>query len=446
MKKIAALFMALTLISNLSAGETFPPPANTDVSKFGWGIQRSMTLMATSTPEKKNTVRVLFYGQSITEQKWWKQVAADLKARFPNANLIIENRAIGGFASQILSRIAEHDAYPFYPDLVIFYVYGDHNRYDEIIHNFRSRTTAEVLMQTEHMALGDQKWPETMSTKLLPEIAKKYGAELADIRTQWQQYLTDNKLEAKALLTDAVHLNDHGCFVEASLISRYLRHDAKFPTEPCKDLVKDVEPKWDGGKLKLEFEGNRVDVIAAANATAGAKAKVLIDGKAPSEFPGCYYYTRPNADRGFIWTGGAVIRVDSEKPRIEEEWTLTFTEINDKRDAFKYKVSGSKTGADGEGGSAGKFVSNSGRVVIDPKDFHWGFEKKPVNPGFEIKWKCKPLSVDTYSIPATPATGIENATTLAQGFPNEKHTLELISEDGKPLPIQTLRVYKPGVK
>jgi len=65
-----------------------------------------------------------FTGQSITEQEWSKQVAADLRKRFPSADLEIENRAIGGFAAQMLIRPAEHDIYPFYPDLVIFHVFG----------------------------------------------------------------------------------------------------------------------------------------------------------------------------------------------------------------------------------------------------------------------------------------------------------------------------------
>jgi len=55
-----------------------------------------MTLLATSTPEKRHKVRVLFYGQSITEQDWSKAVAADLRARFPHADLEIENKAMGG--------------------------------------------------------------------------------------------------------------------------------------------------------------------------------------------------------------------------------------------------------------------------------------------------------------------------------------------------------------
>ena len=89
----------------------------------GAGVQRTLTLLATSTPERRNTVRILFYGQSITEQEWWKHVADDLRSRFPSANLIIENRAIGGFAAQLLIKPAEHDVYPFYPDLMILHVY-----------------------------------------------------------------------------------------------------------------------------------------------------------------------------------------------------------------------------------------------------------------------------------------------------------------------------------
>ena len=439
----------LLTLSLATKATDYPMPAAEDDTQYGWGIQRTMTLLATSTPEKRNTVRILFYGQSITNQNWVKMVSDDLRKRFPNANLIIENRAVSGFASQLLVRTSEHDLYPFYPDLLIFYVYGDHTKYDEIIANTRKRTTAEVLMQTEHMALGDQKWPETMSTKLLPEIAKKYGAELADIRVPWKKYLEDNKLEAKALLNDSVHLNDYGCFVEAELLKRHLRYDPKLPNSPWKDLVHEVsvgkEAKFEGGKLKIEFEGNRVDAIFAPDAKAGPTAKILIDGKAPADFPELYAFTRPNGDKGFVWATGVVTRVDWEKPRIAEDWTLTFTELNEKMDQFKFKVVGSKTGPDGEGNQTDKFVSTSGRVVINPKDIILTYPKKQFKAGFEIKWQCKPQFAELVSVPASPGAGIENATTLFQGLTNGKHTLEIISTDGD-LPIQTLRVYKPAVK
>src|SRR5208283_3669340 len=105
--------------------KSYPAPAPLkDDAELGANIQRTMTLLATSTPEHRNKVRIVFYGQSITEQDWSKRVADDLRQRFPNADLDIQNRAIGGFAAQILIRPAEHDLYPFYPDLLIFHVYG----------------------------------------------------------------------------------------------------------------------------------------------------------------------------------------------------------------------------------------------------------------------------------------------------------------------------------
>ena len=133
------------------SGEFPPPEPVSDPSLSGRGIQRTMTLLATSTPQHRNHVRIVFYGQSITEQEWNKQVANDLRLRFPHADLEIENRAIGGFASQMLIRPAEHDIYPFYPDLVIFHVFGANQQYEQIIQSIRSRTTAELLMQTDRV-------------------------------------------------------------------------------------------------------------------------------------------------------------------------------------------------------------------------------------------------------------------------------------------------------
>ena len=86
-------------------------------------IQRTMNLLANSTPENPNTVKILVYGQSLSEQDWWLKVKENLKNRFPDANLIMENKAIGGFASQILVKTMERDLLDFYPDLVIFHVF-----------------------------------------------------------------------------------------------------------------------------------------------------------------------------------------------------------------------------------------------------------------------------------------------------------------------------------
>jgi hypothetical protein len=142
---ISLLGACLSLAGRSPAAETslYPPVKFSDSSDWGRNIQRTMRLLATSTPEQHNTVRILFYGQSITEQKWSQFVADDLRQRFPHANLIIENRALAGFSSQLLVKTAETDLYPFQPDLLIFHVYGAHDKYEDIIRRTRERTTAE---------------------------------------------------------------------------------------------------------------------------------------------------------------------------------------------------------------------------------------------------------------------------------------------------------------
>jgi hypothetical protein len=39
-----------------------------DKAAMGVGIQRTMTLLATSTPQHRNKVKILVYGQSISKQ------------------------------------------------------------------------------------------------------------------------------------------------------------------------------------------------------------------------------------------------------------------------------------------------------------------------------------------------------------------------------------------
>src|SRR5688500_18350190 len=101
MRPIIRPFLTLTLLLAFLAAaappsaadqeaETYPPvPPPADASALGRGIQRTMAKLATSTPQRRNTVRVLFYGQSITEQTWSKAVADDLRKRFPHADLVI---------------------------------------------------------------------------------------------------------------------------------------------------------------------------------------------------------------------------------------------------------------------------------------------------------------------------------------------------------------------
>lgn len=435
------------------AADSWPVPKALPADQVGAGIQRTMTLLTTSTPQRRNRVRILFYGQSITEQEWWKAVADDLRRRFPHARLHIENRAIGGFAAQRLILPAEHDLYPFYPDLLIFHVYGANREYEQIIRHVRSRTTAEVLMQKDHVT----KWPvppfdpakdkgmwwdDLMNNRFLPQIAQRYGCALVDVRSAWLDYLRTNNLEPAALLRDGVHLNAQGNYLLAEIIRQYLVHRPDLPQDAWRDLVKAHEQPdilaWRDGRIRLEFEGNRVDVEGVF--PPGRRVRVLIDGRKPSEFRGCYAITRPQPGP---WSPLALVRVDHESPLAVEDWTLKLTEVSPDGKRWRYAVRGSVTGPDGEGASDTPFRSPSGRVKIDPAAW---FANGAPRAGYEIRWKVVPMFMDEMAAPVGAAADDAQEFTVAQGLPNGPHVLELLADVTEGVQVRRIVTYRPPVK
>ena len=87
-------------------------------------LARTLEIIRTSTPANHKVLKVLFYGQSITRSGWHNAVVAHWHEKYPNTVFVVENRALGGFASQWLVRTTEQDISAFYPDLIIFHVYG----------------------------------------------------------------------------------------------------------------------------------------------------------------------------------------------------------------------------------------------------------------------------------------------------------------------------------
>jgi hypothetical protein len=426
--------------------------------RFGANVQRTMALLATSTPQHRRHVRVLVYGQSISEGVWWRHVERDLRTRFPNADLEMVNRALGGHASNYLVREAETDVYPFYPDLVIFHVYGAHTCYEQIISRIRSRTAAEVLITTDHLGAGevpdargefhDDRWTKFMAS-FIPQVARRYGCELVDVRGPWKRYVLDNKIAAKDLLIDGIHLGEQGNLLYAALISRQLVYRPELKAQP--DTVRRYEVGrdvcWKDGKLVLEFEGNRIDAIAAPGAESSAAAAVLIDGQKPSEFRQCYAFTRAYGP------GMKILCVFSEKTPLVEDWTIRVTGVDQARKSFSFEAIGSKTGPDGAGSSDKCFVSNSGRIGIETKvekpamgfESDWSFDIKQVRPGAEVKFQCCALHCDRYVAPAASDPSREFAATLAQGIASGKHRLVLTAGDPSKVRLQALRVYRPAV-
>ena len=431
--------------------EHYPMPAPQDERFFGAHIQRTMKLLATSTPERRNPVKIMVYGQSIAKQEWWEDLVLYLRARFPYADLTMVNRSVGGFSAERLIKSVEYDLYPFFPDLMIFHVFGNEANYEAIIARLRSTTTCEVMLQTDHVQVASEegaKSHEYRSNEWLPHIARKYGCELVDIRNPWKKYLQDNGLRPEELLLDGAHLNKQGVFLMAELTRRYFKYR---PGQPVQDGVIDYivgkDIRWEKGRLLLPFEGTRVDVLPAAGEASAAD--VWVDGRRPSDCPGCYACTRPNDLIGLDWPWfvGSVTRIGWNTPPVAEDWTATVTSIDRTSGTFRYEVRGSVTGYDGDGSGSEDFVSNSGRVTIKAAD--WWFMLpdgssflSSLKEGFQVKWKVIPMFLDRYEAVPIPDPVREYPVTLIQGLENGRHVLELTA-CGREVPVRAIRVYKP---
>ncbi|AIE86265.1 SGNH/GDSL hydrolase family protein [Fimbriimonas ginsengisoli] len=428
----------------------------------GAHIQRTMRLLATSTPLTRNTVRVLFYGQSITESAWWKEVASDLRRRFPYADLTIENKAIGGFAADLLSRTVKYDVAPFRPDLVIFHDYGGEPDYESIVRFVRSQTTAELMLMDDMEpaplrggeppnVIARQEWHDRHST-WLRGICRRFGCEFVNVRQPWKDLVLREGLQPLDLTVDGTHPNERGNHLMASLLKPIFRYDPTLPRKAWAGVAYGGLIHWSKGHYRLAFQGNRVDLIPGRNFTGKkarptTKVRVLIDGRPPSATIGTYIFTRPSPLRA-AWFP-AILQFQPPRTRpLVEDWTATVTAVAPDGN-FIFDVRGSVTGWDGQGSTAADFVSRSGRIVIRRVDWTLDYAQRvgtPATPvGFKVHWRVVPGYLDSYLPPPMPDSSLEYATTVAQGLRNGRHTLDLFTLDGHPGPISRVRIYRPPI-
>ena len=471
---ISLMTAGFPAVGLLGQSPDFLPPMKVELNnELGRGVQRTMKRIEESTPAHRNTVRILFYGQSITEQAWAKMVADDLRKRYPDANLVIENRAIGGFSSQRLVMTSESDLYPFYPDLLVFYDYGSHDRYEDMIRRTRERTTSEIVLQTDHatsMAALDEEtdpakltqktWSSWFPNAFIPSIAAKYHTGMVEQRALWKIYARDRKIDPRSLTVDGAHLNDDGNRLMAALVGAYLVRRPQYDDPAVERQIRDYLPgrdfSWKENKLTFKFTGNRIDVIAEPGATG--MAQVLIDGKKPSDIPALYVPGRVSGYPGIGWP--VISHVGHEKPLLIESWTASATDFSPDGKQFNFTVEGSVTGRDGAGTSDKRFVSNSGRAIIEPEawniDYSFGLMKgawarKKDKPPFVIPekvvatWKVNPFFVDEIRVPSIADPATETLVTLALGLSNGPHELQLTG-NGVPVKIRALRVYQPPLQ
>jgi hypothetical protein len=438
-----------------------------NAAPVGARIQRTMRLLATSTPARRNPVKILFYGQSIVRQDYArKAVEADLRKRFPHADLMVENRAIGGYGAPALIRTSEHDLYPFYPDLVVFHVYGgERGEFEGILKGIRQKTTAEILTWTHHIdRRGPKQWEAACKLRLA--LAEKYGCEMVDLRAKWAEYMAKNNRTPEDLCVDVVHLNKEGGKLMGDILTPALQYHegAKSLLDPCvqqyslADALTGRGPikltgDWRGkdggvvatkGTLRLTFTGNRVDLSSLSST---GKAQVLIDGNAPSAIPEAYAATLPTKTPIDYRPAVKLVGIGG-RPQTEE-WTLTAHDVSANGKEFAFDLVGSKTGPDGSGTQAGDFVSTSGRIRLRPRDFSFAeaisIRKKPLPERFDVTWKTYLMGMDTYT-PKTVKPGCEDHQTLIQGIANAEHTLELVLAGNAPVALDAITIHAPPLK
>lgn len=410
-----------------------------------FNIQLQYTASLLDSPVRE--VRVLIYGQSISVQDWWKEVKAYFENTYPEVKFHFMNKAIGGFSSERLKLTAKNDVASFYPDLILFHDYGNEEDYEEIVRIIRSTTTADIAVQTDHMAVQNQEWHDRHSEVWLPELCRKYGLALLDIRKYWKLYLTFHDLQIRDLLRDGVHLNAHGNHVMAGIVKSYFRN-LKYegvPDRRVRTLEKGKDFSVRNGCIALPFTGNRIDIKSNTGSREG-KIEIRVDRNGWAEGTGCYYYTRPvlPSTGSFLTRIGFLIAPDLSDGIDEQDWWLAVLSVDSLKQAIRFSLEGSITGNEGTGSSAEKFTSRSGKITILPEawftrrhegdfsQYHW------LRPGDVLQWKtinsCKTSAVLSGA----------SFQTIFQGISNSSHQLKICGAGTAY--IDAIRVYSPLLK
>jgi hypothetical protein len=465
-------FGAAALALTLAACSSKPPetPTPPDPAK---ALARSISIIRSATPEHPRVLKLLFYGQSISTRKWTDQAVAALRARYPNVVFDVRNMAIGGWHAAMLERAVNRDVDEAQPDLIVFHVFGDKDAYERIIRAFRSRTSADVIVQTDyvvtpveplcpagiqlrwspppgcqgHIRFKQRFWQDYMSGFWIPTMAQKYSLAVEPRRVRWNAYLKANHLDPMALLAPSLHPNERGWSLMADLFTSWFEgvvDKGATQAPPHDDAVRSFAPPRPGATATYEFTGSRIELLAAG--PLDGKVQVTIDGKASQDLDGCWQDSRvsrlPNAPE---WPGLRQVSVSPAYHRADS-WTLRLTGFNAAQDQFAFTLSSASGGADGKGMAAEPFTSTSGRVKIEPDDWmiHTALESgKRVPEGLELHWQRRFVCADEPAV-ALPNGGMEQRHVLATGLPNGRHAVRLILAPGAPA-VAELRAYRPPI-
>jgi hypothetical protein len=445
-------------------------------------LARTLGIIRTSTPEHPKVLKVLFYGQSITRSGWHTAVVDHWREQYPNTTFVVRNMAIGGFAAQVLVRTTERDIADFYPDLIVFHVYGDHREYEKIVRDFRSETAADVILQTDHglrvpdpvcdeglqleprrlpgcAGLGwvhQRNWSEEMSYHKLPALAKKYGLAVEPQLTWWREYLLQTGVDPKSLLIDEQHPNAQGKELMARFFNRYFdglvagwngETGANVGSQP-------LASEKGGGPVAFSFSGSRLELIA--HQPLSSWPQVTVDGVAAKDTDGCYLPSR-SSGVATVPDWPAVRRISLHHDHVAEDWTATLTGFSPDQNSFHIEVRGSVsgdqggadvTGARGDTDPNGKtFTTRNGLLSIEDQDWMMGasfvHSHQAQTGPVEVRWSVGYLCGGTPETVDQGSGRMEYRYTLAAGLSDAGHQAQVTLAAGDGAKADEIRSYRP---
>jgi hypothetical protein len=436
-------------------------------------IARTLEIIRTSTPENRKVLKVLFYGQSITRSGWHNAVVAHWREKYPNTVFVTENRALGGFASQLLVRTTEQDIAAFYPDLIVFHVYGDHRAYEKILRMFRSQTAADVIIQTDHgqvlpdppcadglqltlrpapgcagvLWVRQRDWGDEMSYHKIPAFAKKYGMAVEPQRTWWRDLLLRTHTDPRSLLADDIHPNEKGNALIAGFFNQYfddLVNRWNGETGPNVVSIPADAAQYSEGGTTVNFDGRRIELISTK--PLAAWPEITIDGASPKDLDACYQVTRSSPVPS-VTDWPAVIRIALQHDHTPEDWTATVTRMSPDQKAFDFTVKASATGDEGSASSGREFVSKSGRLSIDAQDWMfdraYGLSHVPLQVPFDVNWSVQYVCGGEPEVIERGNGVTEYRYILGAGLGNGTHSLKLSLPAAGLVNVVEFRAYKP---
>jgi hypothetical protein len=436
-------------------------------------IARSLEIIRTSTPTDRKVLKVLFYGQSITRSGWDKAVIDHWHQKYPNTTFVVQNRALGGFVSPMLLRATEQDLAAFYPDLIIFHVYGDHHAYEQIIRLMRSRTAADIIVQTDHgeslpdppcreglrLRLHQQpgctgllwekqrNWYDEMSYHKIPGFAKKYGLALEPQRAWWRAYLLREQVEPKSLLADAIHPNEKGRELIAAFFNQYFDGMVERWNGEMGRNVTSIPPdtaEMANGRQTIDFDGSRLELISTK--PLAIWPTVAVDAGSPKDIDGCFVVTRASSI-GTVPDWPALRRITLRHDRVPEEWTAMLRNFSPDEKSFEFAVTASGTGDEGSGDSSHDFLSKSGKLSIESQDWmvERAFEEKhiPLQEPFEVHWSVNDVCGGKPEVIDRGNGEIQYRYVLGTGLSNGRHTVTLSAPAGNFAAVTEFRSYRP---